>query len=366
MTRPRRQDDAQYGLPFGCGYNASMARLRADLDQIDPAELGVKAYAWGLIREVLLAVWSHAGAEPDCWREIPLEDLVTHAELDHQKLSESQAKRYRGDARTLGLLESRRSNRGTNAVAWRLNRDRIAELARRCASVRVAEIQCAPVRPGAPRCAPIEETPIPKPQSSEPKPPPPNPRSPRTAAHRRAPSDVGLTPGWGEGVADLEAVGVGAAEAAARDLAAAGGTPADLAALVTHYRSMPLAWGPGALVMRIRRWRPGQDPTEHWPPASEAYLAAEAQRRRAAATRADSERRTRLDRQRAASQVERKRLLAEWSALDPAEQERLLDAAQPDWRRQGYPRDSYFAAVVALETPRRRRAQSVSEGSGDA
>jgi len=50
-----------------------------------------------------------------------------------------------------------------------------------------------------------------------------------------------------------------------------GVTSAEVLAMVAVYRSLPGAWGPGGLHLRVRSALPGADPAEGWPPQDGAY-----------------------------------------------------------------------------------------------
>lgn len=332
MTSRRRQDDAQYSLDFTSGFDESMALLRADLEAIDPGQLGESEYSWGLIAEVLQAIWCHAGASVDGWCHASMANLVERCSVEHERMSVHQFKRYRRYAANHDLVSWRKSHRGVNAVAWRVDRGEIARLAELGRSAP----RCASAPPDAPRrpAAPPHRG-NPNPLSSKPKTPrPPFPeRAAQTVASAAGDPRAAAGGGWGALILELERLDVGLAADTAGEIARRGGGPEDLAALLAAYRAQPGAWGPGAIVTRVQRWRPGQDPTKHWPPESAAYQAAERRRLRQDALRRSAEQRQARQQQRDQEQRQRDADEAEYGPLvdalgrDAAEE--LLRAAYP-------------------------------------
>ncbi|MEQ8848693.1 hypothetical protein [Botrimarina sp.] len=73
---------------------------------------------------------------------------------------------------------------------------------------------------------------------------------------------------WGETIRKLEGLGVRAAAEAAAAAAEAGCTPADFEPHIEWWLRRRGLWRrpEGVLFHRLRRLRPGQSPTDHWPP----------------------------------------------------------------------------------------------------
>lgn len=296
MTRRRTNPD-QLPLDFEGGFRERMACLRAQLAAIDPGSIGLTPGRWSAVREVVQALFAHAGASADAWCSAHEETLAAGCEVDHQPLTVAQWRRYRTLAATLGLAHK---SPWRGRWRWRVDLGRIEELAadgRESAQTRRA----GPVRNGAKRCEMVrnhKETP--DPLTPLPNPPLPLPNS---APARTAP-DHACGGGWGVVVAELARLGLAVAGSAADAVRSAGGTPEDAHAILGHWRAhgggrSGGAWGPGALVLRLRRWAPGQDPAAGWPPPDPAYEARVAAQRREAQRRAEWARQERARAERA-------------------------------------------------------------------
>lgn len=111
-----------------------------------------------------------------------------------------------------------------------------------------------------------------EPNRTEPNPlPQPPPESPPASSKPHDP--------W-EGVeAELFAAGVTTAPIVVSELQARGSPPELARAAIAHWRQSQPAWGPGALASRLEALRPGQNPTELWPPASKAAEVAKSRER---------------------------------------------------------------------------------------
>lgn len=97
------------------------------------------------------------------------------------------------------------------------------------------------------------------------------------------PAPQGEGGGWEEFARRLEGLGLARASQALAAARSGGADLAAVAAVLAHWEGRPGAWGLGALYVRLGKTRPGSDPAADWPPASEAWLRAEARRRRDAA-----------------------------------------------------------------------------------
>lgn len=75
---------------------------------------------------------------------------------------------------------------------------------------------------------------------------------------------------WREVEEELVSTGMGDIEGVMRRVRGRC-TPADVLAIIAHWRSKPGAWGLGALHMRLRFVSPGCDPAKCWVPESEAW-----------------------------------------------------------------------------------------------
>lgn len=153
-------------------------------------------------------------------------------------------------------------------------------------------------------------------------------------------------------------IDLGIAEKNAREglkaLRAVGGTGDVLAEIVQVYRERPGAWGPGALLTRIQRWRPGDKPAASWPPPD--FEAEKRESMKAAAARrpqelAEQDRKRREFKQRRQQiQADHDQLAAAWSSLSHQEREELLDTHSPDWRAMSF--NDISSTLMATMVPR--------------
>ncbi|MEM6330381.1 MAG: hypothetical protein AAF790_09040 [Planctomycetota bacterium] len=394
MPGSRRQPDARQGrLDFESGFAERMTELRAQLAAVDPADLELSPTEFDRVREVVLAVYAAAGATPGHWSRTADHDLVGGTRVDHRPLSVSQFRRYRTVARKAGLLQTRAAWQGSCrlAGAWRVDRETVGRLAdaarRRLAAARPpsgdkrrqaepsaadaaqpnglpadpprdrprdessdrpsgslpaadgrppAAGRCEQLRTAANSCEQLRtaaktyrnpQTPTLKPQTPSHPPPGAEP-----LLREPPPPDVG---GWAE---VLVSIGV------ARDnagptlgaFAAAGGSREDLDELLAVYRSKAGAWGPGAVVTRLRRWAAGQAADEHWPPVAADWGRQERRRREAEAAQAKA-RAAAAD---VAAAAESKAAITAWQAMPRDERVALLVASTPGWRKTGLPDES--------------------------
>lgn len=70
---------------------------------------------------------------------------------------------------------------------------------------------------------------------------------------------------------NLVDLGLAAPQAAISRARANGCQPADVLALIDHARSMPGAWGPGAVFSRVSAAIPGTDPAAGWPKPADTW-----------------------------------------------------------------------------------------------
>ena len=102
---------------------------------------------------------------------------------------------------------------------------------------------------------------------------PPFPPPPASADH---PPHVAKPPcpvAWGGVVSELIDLGVFAPHPAVEAAQAAGASPEQVRAVLDYARSVPDAYGPGAIRNRVMISRPGLDPGQGWPSASPAHEA---------------------------------------------------------------------------------------------
>lgn len=92
------------------------------------------------------------------------------------------------------------------------------------------------------------------------------------------------SPSWQVVVEEMRATGLVDVHRPVHEARKAGVTPAEVLALIRHFRGKPGAWGLGALHFRVGHAVPGESPSDGWPPESEIYrgqaraVAAEARR----------------------------------------------------------------------------------------
>jgi hypothetical protein len=352
----------QYRLDFDGPPRERKAVFLARLAAVDPASLGVGAAAWGNVVRLLESVYFFAGWDHERYAQPSPEALQENADLSRSVLS-----RARRLAVALGLLtaERPRCRRGETRSPDRLwlQHDTIGRLA--AASRCSGGISRDQVGSGGIRWDHIKESPFP-PNHQTPNPPPTPRRTPEPPGGAPAPGPHDATEpsrgegGWGEVVLELERAGLGATSTAVEAARSAGATPADVRAILAAYEArrtpQPAAWGPGALLLRLKRYRPGQGPTEGFPPPNpeheRARLAAEqdARRRRDAARYAD--RRREHDARAAERAAERNRLAeleAAARALGPGELGRLVESIHDPFVRAMARRDPYgLASLTAI------------------
>jgi hypothetical protein len=258
--RERDRDDR-------AAFRERLTELRVLLRSIEAASIGLTPRRWQLVVEWLMAVESHADARGHCTAAADRLALTANLTL-------RQARRARGDAYALELVECGRSYAGEKRSVDRIQVRRAAleALVRAAREARRAGLQPGP-QVGCNRSAGGRHVGCtlrknlrtlrpskPKPSST--------PESLSTMSGGAAPeAPPGASADWGQVVGEVFQCGVNAAEAAVDRVRREGATPADVRALVAWWAERREAWDwpEAVLYRRLCRWAPGQPLEAHWP-----------------------------------------------------------------------------------------------------
>ena len=279
MARRRRQfDPAQMQLP-----NFSREDRLAAIDATNPQSVGIQPRAWRSVRELLRQI--EFCSRPDCHARV--EVLAARMGVTGRTV-----RRVRDLAERAGLLIV--TKRPGRSHLWQVRWSALSSPAEMSAPpdtmsahIEFLENQRNPTTSTAD--APCAEAPTADPHS------------------------------WEEVEEDLLRCGVRSAPWLIDTLRQQGVRPHHARAIVNHWQSHPDRWSEGALVRRLQRLRPGQDPATLWPPPSAEAQARENRRRRT----------ERLKARRSADEDLTDRHRATLAAMTPAERFDLAQSRYP-------------------------------------
>lgn len=419
-NRHAKPDPDQLRLDFTGPFKERCGVFRAGINAWEPEDLECSSHVLGIYREILKAVFVYSGGEWGEWCRAGVVELCEHAEKEHCEIEPGTFKNRRTQLIKRGLIEKELYHQSGNKKYFQYRvcrrlwaeitsqaRERLArqrkedqrkEQKRKAPSPASSQhpsqsdallptvIDCDRVFSTVIDCDALRnpQSPIPNPQSSTPptsksnaaktnrpspcsdRPPVPDTQHTPRCHESKHPTTITGWVGWFVEELKVDPRNVRNTLRAFREVK---GTSDVLAEIVQVYRERPGAWGPGALLTRIQRWRPGDKPAASWPPPdleaekSESMKAAAARRPQELAQQA--RRRRESQRERAANQAERDELAAAWGSLSEAEREELLDQHRPDWRAMSF--DDTSSTLMATMVPREaieRLASAVTASGG--